>query len=120
MITIQELKKLVKHELDWLKYYGLRETRQKLTVDSEICDEIVSIGYTKRVIPLDQRCAAGIITSDEKIAPGIDIGKLENVYFPHDRENNRYTPLEAYMVIFPDDKERLIEYLKTKQQRFKL
>ena len=110
----------MKHEIEWLKYYALRAYREKLTVDSDFYEELVSIGYTKRVIPLDRRCAAAFITSSEKIVEGIDLEKLEAVGPARDVENNKYTALEAYMIIFPEKKEKIVEHMKAPQQKFEL
>jgi hypothetical protein len=107
-----ELEKLVNQEIDWLRYYGYREDREKLTINSEIYDELNSIGYTKRRISLDRRCAPCIITSDEIICEGIDLDKLRSEYFPHDKNNNRFTPIEAYIIIYPENKKQIIERLK--------
>lgn len=39
-MTETELLKLIDHEINWLNYYGLREDREKLTIDSDIYRDV--------------------------------------------------------------------------------
>lgn len=112
-MTIQELNKLVDHELQWLKYYALEEYRKKLTVDSNIYEDLKSIGYTKRVIPLDQRCAAGSITSktNTPICEYSILEDLEPVREYKNHKENKFTPLEVFWVLFPEQRDWVIQQL---------
>lgn len=111
-MTIKELEDLVDHEIQWLSYYGYREDRNNLNLNSEIYRDVRSIGYTKRVIDLYLRCSPGLITSDIEISKDTIIDKLRRESFP--RGNNKFTPLEVYLLIFPDRKEDIINRLKIK------
>ena len=111
-MDIKELEKLIRHEISWLRYYALRETRYDLTEDSNIYEDLISIGYTKRVITLDKRCSAATLTSDNKIEYGIDLSELRYDYSLRDVENNKYTPLEVYLILFPEKKNYIIEEIK--------
>lgn len=109
-MTIELLNQLIDHEFQWLYYYGLREDREKLTIDSDIYKEVRSIGYTKRVVKLEIRCSPGLITSDKPIT---SFSKIEDLYvcqFPKDE--NKYTPIEVYFILFPDKKLNLINKIK--------
>lgn len=50
---------------------------------------------------LDQRCAGAILTSKEPIVEVLDIVN-----------ENRYTPLEVYLILFPEKKLGVIEKIK--------
>lgn len=64
-MTYNVLAKLIIHELDFLRYYGYRKHRELLTIEIDLYGEMDSIGYCKRVIPLDKRCPAGMLTSEK-------------------------------------------------------
>ena len=51
---------------------------------------------------LDRRCSPCIITSDEIICEGFDVSKLKKDF--NSRGENRYSPIEAYIKIFPEKK----------------
>lgn len=102
-MTVEELKKLVLHELEWLKYYAREDTRQKLDNNTSIYNQLVSIGYAKRVFSLSYRCAAASI-------------KIENDNFsstlePRNLENKIYTPLETWLIIYPESFSEIKKYL---------
>ena len=105
-MTETELLKLIDHEINWLNYYGLREDREKLTIDSDIYRDVRSIGYTKRVIPLITRCSPGLITSKNTICESTTLEELESCYFP--KMENCYTPLEIWFILYPDRKSEMI------------
>jgi hypothetical protein len=109
-MKIEELEKLIDQEIQWLRYYGHIDSRQALNEKSEIYRDLISIGYTKRIIPLDRRCCPCIITSDEIICEGFDIDKL--ITDSNLRGENRYSPIEAYTKIFPDKKMEIFNRLK--------
>jgi hypothetical protein len=109
-MTKEQLDRLVDHEIQWLRYYALAEYRNKLTEKSDIYKELKSIGYTKRVIALDSRCLPCTITSSKKIEQGIDLSELTPDSLP--RRENFYSPIETYMILFPDKRAEVIEKLK--------
>lgn len=109
-MKIEELKKLVDLEIQWLYYYGHSESRQKLNENSNIYKDIVPIGYTKRVMKLDLRCCPCVITAEEKISEGMDISKL--IKISDLRGNNKLSPIETYITIFPEKKMEIFGKLK--------
>jgi len=117
-MILEELEKLVRHETEWLRYYAHRDSRNSLTEESEIYEHLIPIGYTKRSVvlkrdhPLVNRCSPGMITSDKPIVNGLDVSELEQATFPYDPENNRYTPLEAYLILFPEKKLEVIKSIQ--------
>ena len=109
-MTLEELKRLVDIELGWLKGYARSDTRMALNINSSIYDDLVSIGWTKKVMKLELRCCPYIITSDETITENFDVSKLKIAHTI--RGENRYTPVEAYIKIFPEKKMELLNRLK--------
>lgn len=102
-MTKEELKKLVDHEAQWLKYYALADSRAELHFnDILFYDRLRSIGYTKRVTPLDRRCMACVITSDKDVLTD-DISKLKAVGEPRDHTKNCYSPLETWIARYPEE-----------------
>ncbi len=99
----ETLLQYIDHEISWLKYYGLREDRLKLTATSDIYKEVRSIGYTKRVVPLDIRCCPCLIivgkTLDDCVADS----------FPRTAE--KLSPLELYKIMFNDEYNELLKDL---------
>lgn len=103
-MKIEELKKYVIHELEWLRYYALEESRKKLNNDSSVYDQLISIGYTKRVIDLPYRCSATWI----KFENGeIELSKEQ----PRCVEKNIYTPLEVWLKQYPESFNEVKRYL---------
>ena len=109
-MTLEELNKLIDIEIQWLYYYSSKESKEKLNENSNIYDDLVSIGYTKRVVKLDLRCVPCIITSDEIIKTGTDISKLKKD--SNLRGYNRFSPVEVFIKIFPDKKMEILNRLK--------
>ena len=109
-ITLDELKRLVEIEVGWLGLYGREDTRMKLDINSSIYDDLVSIGWTKKVMKLELRCCPCIITSDETITENFDITKLKIAHTV--RGENKYTPVETYIKIYPDEKMDIINRIK--------
>ena len=111
-MNIEELEKLIDIEIQWLYYYGLAESRKKLNENSNIYNDLVSIGYTKRIMKLDLRCCPCIITSDEIISKKTDVSKLKKINGL--RGENKLSPIEAYVLIYPEKKIEIINRLKPK------
>lgn len=109
MITKEQLDKWIDTEINWIRYYGYRSDRESLTEKSDIYNDIRSIGYTKRVIPLIRRCSPVTITSDETITAST---KLENMFELHTWDRyNIFTPLEIYWIIYPEKRKEVINLL---------
>lgn len=99
----EELKKYVIHELQWLKYYAFIESKKSLNNNSSIYDQLESIGYTKRVIDLYKRCSAAWIKMESD--------KIELSDYPRCVEKNIYTPLEVWLVKYPESFTEVKRYL---------
>lgn len=106
-MTQESFDRLLDHEIQWLSYYGLREDREKLNENSDIYKDVRSIGYTKRVIPLMDRCSPGLITSDKPITKETKIEELTSCNFP--KGENKFTPVETFFILFPERKMELIQ-----------
>ncbi len=107
-MNYENLLKYVEHELQWLRYYANSETRQSLTVDSNIYEHLKSIGYTKRVIPLDLRCTCARISSELKITDKSELETLTEVSDPRNNEKNIFTPLEVFWMRYPEKRDWII------------
>lgn len=105
----EELWKIVELEIQWLAYYGLREDREKLDLSKEsIYEQLRSIGYTKRVIPLDLRCIGPLSYNWGKEI------SIENLVSLNERRNlveNRFSPVEIWVKLYPNDKELIYKKL---------
>ena len=100
----------VDHEIDWLYYYAWHESRSALNENSDIYTDLKPLGYVKRLMPLDLRCAKCFLTSDKSIEPGTKIEDLCNASYP--RKENVMTPLEVAIKIFPEKKMELLNRLR--------
>jgi len=95
-MTLEELNKYAEQETSWLRYYGNGKPEERIAEkyeDAKFYDRIVSIGYTKRVIPLANRCAAYYITADKPVLE-CEPEELKGVSGPRNHEENVYTALE--------------------------
>jgi hypothetical protein len=109
----QQLEKWIDHELSFLRYYGYREDRMKLTIDSNIYEDVRSIGYAKRTMPLSHRCIPATIKCDTEINSNT---KIEDLYVITERKNNQsYSPCEVFMKIFPDRRKEIIDILRNQE-----
>lgn len=109
-MTIEELYRLVDHEIDWLYYYAIQEGRNILNESSDVYKDLKPIGYAKRQLPLKLRCSPCSISSTENIVPGISIELLEK-----SDSRDGLTPLEVVITIFPERKMEFLNRLKTIQ-----
>ena len=109
----QQLEKWIDHELSFLRYYGYREDRMKLTIDSNIYEDVRSIGYTKRTMSLSHRCIPATIKCDTEINSNT---KIEDLYVITERKTNQsYSPCEVFMKIFPDRRKEIIDILRNQE-----
>jgi hypothetical protein len=107
-----QLEKWIDTELSFLRYYGDRGDRQLLNLESDIYRDIRSIGYTKRVIPLPNRCAPVFIKSVKDIT----ISSIDDLYVSGDpRMENNFTPCEIFIQLFPHRKYEIIDILKSNE-----
>lgn len=89
-MDLKEFQRYIDHETQWLKYYGYRPDRKSDTYyDHLFYERIHSIGYTKVIMPLSNRCVAAYITSktpvlessiDELYVIGRSRNHKENIY----------------------------------------
>ena len=98
----EELWKTVDREVDWLAYYGYRDDRKNVDMDKQVYDQIKSIGYAKVNTPLDIRCNGYLcfVWKD-----GMTIDDLEPLNESRNTEENKFTPLEVWVKLYPEDKE---------------
>lgn len=105
-MKIIELKKYVIHELEWLKYYAIEKSRQELNSESPIYDQLESIGYTKRVVSLPDRCTGARVKRNSNNDDwSITTEESRN------HKNNVYTSLEAWLIIYPESFNDIKKYL---------
>lgn len=108
----KQLERWIDHELSFLRYYGFREDRMKLTTDSNLYEDIRVIGYTKRPMSLRNRCIPAVIKCDTEINSNT---KIEDLYTTQDRVGNIYSPCEVFMKMFPDRRSEIIEILQNQE-----
>ena len=96
-MSIIEFQKLVDHETQWLKYYGYRPSRKADDYNDHLFYErLESIGYTKVIMPLPNRCVGAFITSDKPVLEST-IEELRTIGSPRNHSKNIFTPLEYMM-----------------------
>lgn len=109
-MTLDELNKLVDLEIQWLRYYAREDSRLLLNENSNIYTDLVSIGYTKRVVPLHLRCVPCVLTAIDGINEDMDLSKLQKL--ASIKNDNNLSPLEAYIKIYPEQKLQILNRLK--------
>ena len=111
MLNLEKIWKSARIEADWLRYYGHVDTRMNEKFeDVNFYDRIVSIGYAKRNISLDQRCSMLNITSDKPVLES-EISELKEEYSLRNHDKNIYTALE-YLIGKNIGTEQLIKIIK--------
>ena len=119
MTDIQFLK-LVNAELDALRYYTHVDSKRALNINSQIYDDLVSIGYTKRALPLDRRCNGVMLTADRNIWFLTKIEELRTTTEGlRDHSKNRYTALEIFWIKYPAWRDLVIENINADQKDVK-
>lgn len=98
----EEIWKTVDREIDWLAYYGHREDRKNINMDKPLYEQIRSIGYAKVNTPLDIRCNGYLCFVWEN---GMGIDDLEPLNECRNGGENKFTPLEIWVKLYPEDKE---------------
>lgn len=111
-MTKEQLKKYVEQEAHWLQYYVIRASKDLLTkLDENFYETVNSIGYTKRVIPLDRRCPATMLTSPNNVKED-DISQMFEIGEPRNHSKNVYTPLEIWTIKYKEETLWLLELIK--------
>lgn len=107
----EELKKRSIKELEWMRYYGLREDRNNLDLNSnvEIYDQIRSIGYAKVNTDLDIRCNGYLSI---KFESGKSIEELEVFNERRNINDNKFSPLEIFNKLYPNEIDICNELIK--------
>lgn len=102
-MEIKELLKAIDLETQWLKYYALADSRSKIILNNgiSIYDQLVMTGYTKRVIPLDKRCAFLRVTAKYQIDENTPVEDIFESVEYKDNNRNIYTALEYYIITNP-------------------
>ena len=110
-MNIEEILKAAETEADWLRYYGNSETRlSEKFEDCNFYDRIKSIGRTKRVITLANRCAMMRVTSDKPVLES-SIDELISISQVRNHDKNIYTALE-YLIVNKIEVEKLIKIIR--------
>ena len=111
MLSLEKIWKSAKIEADWLRYYGHYESRMNEKFeDVNFYDRILSIGYAKRNISLDQRCSMLNITSDKPVLES-EISELKEEYSLRNHDKNTYTALE-YLIAKKIGTEQLVKIIR--------
>ena len=108
----EELIKLSDQEIQWLRYYSTRESRNKLTTVKNLYVDLVRMGYSKRQMPLHRRCAAAMLTSDNDINSKIGVSDVYIVSRERNVNSNIFTSLEVLISLYPEDHENILGKLK--------
>ena len=109
----KQLERWIDTELNCLRYYGNRDDCKSLTITYNLYDEVKSIGYTKRPLRLDRRCAPVSITCDTDITNSTKIEDLYVIY-TWDRSNS-FTPVEIFIKLFPERKMEIFDILQSQE-----
>ncbi len=107
----EEIRRAAEEELQWLKYYALAESRQAFDPTKSPYDQLGSIGYTKRVIPLDRRCAFLRLTAKTALVD-TPIEEMIAANGPRDPDNNVLSALEVYMLKYPEEHDWVVKSLQ--------
>jgi len=114
---IGNLNDWVDHEVQWLSYYSTSESRSKLTLDSEIYLDLVTMGYCKKPTPLYIRCSICLLSNGSKIDKNTDISTIKTIH--RVKTDVDYTPLELFLIIYPTEKERILNRLRPTESEWK-
>jgi hypothetical protein len=116
-MQIEELNKMVEHEIQWISYYSTSESRSLLNENSDLYLDLVTMGYCKTPTPLYLRCSVCLLSNGSIINENTDIKSIEKVF--RIKGEFDYTPLELFMSMFPDRKIGIINQLKPIQSTWK-
>ncbi len=114
-MTINDLNKMVDHEIQWLSYYSTSESRSKLSIDSNIYSDLNTMGYCKTPTPLYFRCSVCLLSNGSEINELTDIESL--VITNGIKDEFKYTPLETFIKLYPHQKQSILDRLIPKQEQ---
>ena len=97
----EDIIRAAEQELQWLRYYATSETRGKFDPNRSPYDQLVSIGYTKRVVPLHLRCVFMRLTSETPIRE-TDIEQMVISEEPRNPDKNILSALEVVLLKYPE------------------
>ena len=104
-----ELWKHVDREIDWAAYYGYSKDRDLLDMNKPFYDQVRSIGYAKVNTPLDVRCNGYLCFV---YTEGMSIEDLVPLSERRNSEENKFTPMEVWVMLYPQDKEMIYKRLR--------
>jgi hypothetical protein len=111
-LTEFEIRKAVELELQWLKYYAYGPSKVNLKRDVSLYDQLEGIGYAKKNIDLDKRCAFMRLTSDTPMSVDHGTSRIYKSELYRDNANNIYTALEYWVIRNPEDWDWVLEQLR--------
>lgn len=107
---------MVDHEIQWLSYYSTSESRSKLTTESDLYSDLEVMGYCKTPTPLHTRCSICLLSNGSSINEETDINSLKISNKIKDKFD--YTPLEAFLLLFPNKREEVFNRLKPVESKW--
>jgi hypothetical protein len=115
-INKKKLFNLANAELDWLKFYSTPESIHNSNEDSDLYSTLKPIGYVGNLIELDNCCIPCIITSDKPINKKTKVSDLKAITSTRNKDKNKYSPLEACFILYPEEKIKFLEKLKSNKK----
>lgn len=105
------LKTAVELELQWLKYYSFSKSKENLDFSRSLYDQLELLGYSKKNIDLDKRCAFLRLSSHKRITRFTKLEDIAESGLYRDNINNIYTALEVWLILYPEDKDWVLNQL---------
>lgn len=115
-VNKKKLLKLAETEISWLKFYSTLDSINDFSEDSDFYSDLKPIGYTGSLIKLDNCCIPCIVKSEAPINKKTKVSDLKIITSTRDKENNKYSPLEAYWNLYPESRIDLINKLKLREK----
>lgn len=115
-MQIEELTKMVDHEIQWISYYSTSESRSNLNEESNLYLDLVTMGYCKTPTPLHLRCSICLLSNGSVVNGDTDLNTIRKV--SRIKGEFDYTPLELFISMFPNKKIDIIGQLKPKHSNW--
>jgi hypothetical protein len=115
-VNKKKLLKLAETEINWLRFYSTPESIYNLSEESDFYSELEPIGYAGNLIKLDNCCIPCIVKSEAPIDKKTKVSDLKIITSTRDKDNNKYSPLEAYWNLYPESRVEIINKLKFKEE----
>ena len=115
-INKKKLLILAERELGWLKFYSTPDSIQNFSENSDFYSDLKPIGYASGLVKLDNCCIPCIVTSDNPINKKIKVSDLKTITSVRDKSQNKYSPLEVYWIMYPQDRQDIITKLKLREK----